>query len=93
MLVFGLQEEQTLSWDKFNLCYDSVYPEGRTWLPCGGATAPAATGGAHSVPSKASQASCDEAKSEPPLRKEVSTPHDPRRECFILQHQADAVYL
>jgi hypothetical protein len=40
MLVFGLQEAETLSWDEFKLCYDSVYPEGQTWLPCGGQPLP-----------------------------------------------------
>jgi hypothetical protein len=36
MLVFGVQGEEVLSWDKFKLCYSSMYPEGQTWLPCGG---------------------------------------------------------
>jgi hypothetical protein len=50
MLMFGLQEEQTLTWDEFKLCYDSVYPKEQAWLPCGGAKAPAAMGDAWSVP-------------------------------------------
>jgi hypothetical protein len=61
MLVSGLQEE-TLSWDEFKLYFDSVYPEGQTWLPCGRATTPVVMGGARPVPSEASQA-----KSKPPL--------------------------
>jgi hypothetical protein len=28
MLVFGLQEEKTLSWDKFKLYYSYMYHEG-----------------------------------------------------------------
>jgi hypothetical protein len=54
MLVFGLQEEEMLTWDEFKICYDSVYPEGQMWLPCGGTTAPVTTGDARPVPSKAS---------------------------------------
>jgi hypothetical protein len=46
MFVFGLQEEETVTWDEFKLCYDSVYPEGQAWFPSGGANAPAATGDA-----------------------------------------------
>jgi hypothetical protein len=42
-------------------------------------------------PSEESQASCDKLESEPP-RKKVLTPHDLRRECFVLQQQADAVH-
>jgi hypothetical protein len=52
MLVLGLQEEERLSRDEFKLCYDSLYPEGQTWLPRGGATAPATTDGARPVPRK-----------------------------------------
>jgi hypothetical protein len=91
MLVFGLQEEETLTWDEFKFCYDSVYPEGQVWLPCGGANAPATTGDTWPVPSGASQASCDDAESAPPGKK-APTPHDPRRECFVLQQQPDAVH-
>jgi hypothetical protein len=54
MLVFVLQEKETLSWDEFKLCYDSMYPEGQTWLPGGAAAAPAATGDTRSVPSETS---------------------------------------
>jgi hypothetical protein len=59
MLIFGLQEVK--------LNYDSVYPEGQTWLPCGRTTAPTAMGDARPVPSEASQASYDEVESELPL--------------------------
>jgi hypothetical protein len=91
MLVFGLYEEKILFWDEFKLCYDSVYLEGQMWLPCGGITVPVTMGDAHSVPSEASQASCDDVKSTPPSKK-VLMPHDPRRECLVLQQQADAVH-
>jgi hypothetical protein len=50
MLVSGLHGEETLSWDAFKLCYDSVYPEGQTWLPCVGTAAPTATGDTRRVP-------------------------------------------
>jgi hypothetical protein len=83
MLVFGLQEEETLTWDEFKLCYDSVYPKGKAWLSCSGAKVSAATGDARSVPSRAFEASCDEAESEPPNEKAL-VPHDPRHECFVL---------
>jgi hypothetical protein len=73
-----------LSWDKFKLCYDSVYPEGQTWLPCGGTDALAVAVDPHPVPSKASQANCDEVESRATLRKKSSTPHDPTCECFVL---------
>jgi hypothetical protein len=83
MLAFGLQEEETLTWDEFRLCYNSVYPERQVWLPCSGVKAPAATRDARPVPSGASQASCDEVESAP-SSKQASAPHDPRHECFIL---------
>jgi hypothetical protein len=35
MLVFALQEEETLSWDEFKLCYDSVL-RGRFGSPVAG---------------------------------------------------------
>jgi hypothetical protein len=92
MLLFCLEGEETLSWEKFKLCYDSVYPEGQTWLPCGGTTTPVVTFRARPVSSEASQASWDEVEREPPLRKATLTPHNPRCECFILQQQADAVH-
>jgi hypothetical protein len=91
MLVFGLQEEETLTWDEFGLCYNSVYWEGQMWLPCGGVKAPVATGSARPVPSGASQVSCDEAESAPPSEK-APTPQDLWRECFVLQHYPDAVH-
>jgi hypothetical protein len=91
MLVFGLQEEETLTWDEFKLCYDSVYPEGQARLPCGGVNTLAATGGARPVPSGASQSSCDEAESAP-LGKKAPTPHNSRWERFILQQRPDAVH-
>jgi hypothetical protein len=40
MLMSGLQEEEMLSWHEFKLCYNSVYPEGQTWMPYGGPAAP-----------------------------------------------------
>jgi hypothetical protein len=60
MLVFGLQEEEMLSWDEFKLCYHSMYPKGQTWLPRGRTVAPTATDDPRPYPSEASQASCDE---------------------------------
>jgi hypothetical protein len=91
MLVFGLKDVETLSWDEFRLYYDSVYPEGQMWLPWGGATPPVTIGDARPVTSEESQANRVEAESAP-LEKKVPTPHDPRRECFVLQQQADAVH-
>jgi hypothetical protein len=69
MLVFGLQEEEMLTWDEFKLCYDFVYPEGQAWLPNGGVKAPAVTRDAQLVPSGASQPSCDEVERTPPTRR------------------------
>jgi hypothetical protein len=59
MLVFGVQGEEMLSWDEFKLCYDSMYPEGQTWLPCGGTGALAAAADHCAIPSEASQGSCE----------------------------------
>jgi hypothetical protein len=87
-----LAREEMLSWYEFKLCYDSVFLEGQMWLPCGETTAPTATDGTHLVPSEASRASCDEVKSRLPLRKKAPTPHDLRRECFVLQQQVDAIH-
>lgn len=83
MLVFELQKEM-MTWDEFRLCYDSMYPEGQMWLPCGGVKAPAAIGNTRPVLSGASQERCDEAESAPPDEK-APTPHDLRHECFVLQ--------
>jgi hypothetical protein len=92
MLVFGMQGEEALSWDEFKLYYDSMYPEGHMWLPCGGMGGFAAVADRRPVPSEASQASCDEVESGAPLRKRVSTHHDLTHECFILQQHADVVH-
>jgi hypothetical protein len=85
MLMFGLEGEKALSCNEIKLCYNFEYLEGQTWTPYCVTVVPAATGDARPVPLEASQASCDEVDSEPPLRKEVSTPHNPQREGFVLQ--------
>jgi hypothetical protein len=90
MLVFGLQEEKMRTRDEFKLCYDSVYPEGQAWLPCGGANAPAAMGDAQPNP----RGLLGQAAMRPRahLLARRCTPHDPRRECFVLQQQVDVVH-
>jgi hypothetical protein len=92
MIVFGVLGEETLSWDEFKLCYDYMYPDGQTWIPCGGTGALAAVADHRVVPSKTSQGSCEEVDSGAPVRKGVTIPHDPAREYFILQQHDDAVH-
>jgi hypothetical protein len=91
MLVFGLHGGGAVL-GEFKLYYDSVYPEGQTWLPRGGTSALATAANPCLVSLETSQASCDGVESWAPLRMKVSAPHDPTRECFILQQQVDAVH-
>jgi hypothetical protein len=92
ILVFGVQGEEALSWDEFKLCYDFMYPEEQTWLPCGGTGALATMEDYRPVSSEGSQASYEEVDSGTPLRKGALTPHDPTHKCFVLQQHADVVH-
>jgi hypothetical protein len=40
MLALHMQDDEILSWDEFKVCYDTLYLEGQTWLPCGVAGVP-----------------------------------------------------